>query len=301
MIISILYIQSQKVADKSVEVLKPKWAAPPSKFLELEGMSVHFRDEGSRDDLVPIILIHGTGASLHTWDGWVDALKDTRRVIRFDLPAFGLTGPHPDNDYTIESYAKFVIGMMNKLKVEQAVLAGNSLGGYIAWASELLYSNRVSKLVLIDASGYPYESESVPLAFKISQNELASKLLKNFMPRWLVAKSVENVYANPKLVNNELIERYYQLTQRAGNRSALKQRFIQTQPGELAKRVSDIQAETLILWGAKDKLIPLKFAYRFDSEISNSKLVIFDNLGHVPHEENPEISVAPLLSFLNIK
>ena len=83
--------------DRAVSELQARWAPPPSVFVDVAAMKVHLRDEGLRDDPSPIVLIHGTAASLHTWDGWVDALKAQRRVIRFDLPGFGLTGPTPED------------------------------------------------------------------------------------------------------------------------------------------------------------------------------------------------------------
>ncbi len=261
-------------------------------------MNIHYRDEGPKSDKEPIVLIHGTSASLHTWDGWVEVLKEQRRVIRFDLPAFGLTGPDPQNNYSIERYAEVVIAVLDALKIDKSVLAGNSLGGYIAWATAVFHPDRVSKLVLVDASGYPYDPESVPLAFKLSQNPLASRLLKNVLPKSMVEKSVKNVYGNPDLVTDELVNRYYELSLREGNRSALKARFEQTLPGALMDKIGTINVPTLLIWGRKDKLIPLKFGKRFKQEIVNSQLIVFDDLGHVPHEENPQKTVLAVLNFL---
>ena len=94
--------------DRPVEELQARWAPAPSQFIELMGMQVHLRDEGPRDDAEPLLLLHGTSASLHTWEGWVADLKRTRRVISVDLPGFGLTGPFPDGDYRIAHYTAFL-------------------------------------------------------------------------------------------------------------------------------------------------------------------------------------------------
>jgi len=293
-----IYIQTNKVDDIPVDDLKAKWAPAPSQFLDIEGMSIHLRDEGVKNDKTPILLIHGTGASLHTWDGWVDALKQDRRIIRFDLPAFGLTGPEPSNNYKIERYAEVVVAVLDKLNVDKAIIAGNSLGGFISWATTVIYPERVSQLILVDASGYPYDSKSVPIGFKLSSNPLTASMLKNFLPKSLVAKSVRNVYGNPDLVTDDLVQRYYELTLREGNRKALKQRLIQTRPGPLADKIPTISVPTLLIWGEKDLLIPLKFGERFDREIPNSELVVFKELGHVPHEEDPEATVNAVKTFL---
>jgi pimeloyl-ACP methyl ester carboxylesterase len=102
-------------------------------FIPLLGMQVHLRDQGLRDSPTPIILIHGTSASLHTWEGMVRALEDNHRVITFDLPAFGLTGPSPEGDYTIAAYVRFVGALLDKLGIQRCVLGGNSIGGRVAW------------------------------------------------------------------------------------------------------------------------------------------------------------------------
>lgn len=298
---SYLFVKMHSVDDVPVEQLTAKWMYNTSTFVEVNGLLIHVSDEGTDNSNIPIILIHGTGASLHTWDGWVSELKNERRVIRFDLPGFGLTGPEPENNYTIEQYTNYVVGILDNLGVSKAIIAGNSLGGYIAWATAIRYPNRVSKLVLVDASGYPYEAESVPIAFKLSQNKLAKLLLRNFIPKFVIRKSVENVYGTPSLVTDELVNRYYELTLREGNRAAIKERFIQTQPGNLRQFLPDLSVPTLILWGAKDKLIPLKIGKRFKKDIPNSTLIIFDELGHVPHEEAPQKTVLPVLKFLNEK
>jgi pimeloyl-ACP methyl ester carboxylesterase len=149
--------------DRPVEELKARWAQAPSQFITVQGMQVHVRDEGPRDDPVPVVLLHGTSASLHTWEGWTGALKGQRRVIRFDLPGFALTGPHPHDDYSIDAYVRFVVATLDRLGIARCVLAGNSLGGQIAWAVAATHPTRVERLVLVDAAGYPFEPQSVPI------------------------------------------------------------------------------------------------------------------------------------------
>jgi len=187
--------------DRSVAQLSARWAQPPSQFIAVNGMQVHLRDEGPRNDPLPIVLLHGTSASLHTWDGWANSLKDQRRVIRFDLPAFGLTGPDPQNDYSIAAYVRLVRAVMDQLGVRQFVLAGNSLGGQIAWGSALAMPERVRQLVLVDAAGYPLQSTSVPIGFRIARTPVLRGLMEQVLPRGVVDSSVRNVYGYPRKVN----------------------------------------------------------------------------------------------------
>lgn len=288
--------------DRPVDTLKTRWAAAPSRFIELQGMQVHLRDEGPRDDPEPIVLIHGTSASLHTWDGWTAALQKQRRVIRMDLPGFGLTGPAPDGDYRMERYADFIAALLDQLGVRQAVLAGNSLGGGIAWRTAVQHPDRVSRLVLVDASGYPLQSTSVPLGFRLAQIDGLKPVMSRLLPRSMIEASVRNVYANPDKVTPELVDRYYELTLRAGNRESLTLRMKLRETDALsAGLISSIRQPTLILWGAQDRLITEPSGQRFQQDIAGSEYVVFEGLGHVPQEEDPERSVAPVLKFLALK
>ena len=283
--------------DRTVKELSARWAVAPSQFIPVLGMEVHVRDEGARDDPFPIVLLHGTSASLHTWDGWAQALKGERRVVRFDLPAFGLTGPSSDNDYSIAAYVRFVTAVLDKLGVQRCVLAGNSLGGQIAWATAAALPQRVQQLVLVDAAGYPMQSQSIPIAFRIARTPGLRALMEQILPRGIVESSVRNVYGDPAKVTPALVDRYYDLALRAGNRPALAHRLNQGLSAD-ALTIKSLKVPTLILWGAKDRLIPLENGQRFAADIAGSKLVVFDSLGHVPHEEDAKATVDVVKIFL---
>ncbi|SFO71988.1 Pimeloyl-ACP methyl ester carboxylesterase [Ectopseudomonas composti] len=284
--------------DRSLDDLKARWAPSPSEFIDIDGLSIHLRDQGRRDDPEPILLLHGTSASLHTWEGWVEELAKQRRVISLDLPGFGLTGPFPDNDYRVEHYTHFLLALLDHLQVNRVVLVGNSFGGQLAWRFALAYPERCARLVLVDAAGYPRNAESVPIGFRLAGIPALAPLMSRLLPRSMIESSVRNVYGNPDKVDDELVERYYQLTLRAGNRQALRQRFVQAPSGELHQRIGELELPTLIIWGGRDRLIPPDNAERFARDIEGSQLVLFDDLGHVPQEEDPQRTVAVLAGFL---
>ncbi len=284
--------------DRSVEELKTKYAQAPSAFIELAGMDVHYRDEGNPRDSLPIVLLHGTGASLHTFDAWAGALKGNRRVIRMDLPGFGLTGPFPDRRYSIDQYVDFVASFLAKRGVRQCVLAGNSLGGQIAWNFTLAHPETVRKLVLIDAAGYPVQSTRVPVAFRIARIPGLNKILTFITPRFVIKSSVENVYADKGQVSEALVDRYFELSLRKGNRQALVDRMQMPYDTTRIRKIPNIRQPTLILWGEDDGLIPLQSAYRFQQDLPNDTLVVLKNSGHVPMEENPVESLQVLLDFI---
>lgn len=294
-----VFVAATWAPDRPLAELKARWALPPSAFIDVEGMQVHLRDEGPRTDPLPIVLLHGTSSSLHTWDGWTLELKANRRVIRFDLPGIGLTGPPPDADYRIERYVRFVAAMLDALGVSRCVLAGNSFGGQVAWETALAHPQRVDKLILVDAAGYPFQPVSVPIGFRIARIPLLNRLMEFTLPRRLIESSVRNVYGDAGKVSPELVDRYFDLTLRAGNRRALVQRFAQAPAGIHPDRIPALKLPTLILWGGRDRLIPANDAARFHRDIAGSRLIVFDQLGHVPQEEDPAATVAAAKQFLS--
>jgi pimeloyl-ACP methyl ester carboxylesterase len=293
------YVAITWAPDVSVEALKARWAPPPSQFLAIDGMQVHLRDEGPRDDSVPIVLLHGTSSSLHTWDGWADSLKGTRRVIRFDLPGFGLTGPAPDGDYGMTAYVRFVTHVLDTLGAHRVVLAGNSLGGWIAWRVAVARPDLVQRLVLVDAAGYPFESQSVPIGFRLARIPVLNKLVQHILPRSVVEGSVRNVFGDPAKVTPALVDRYYDMARREGNRAALVARFSQGRADPDTTAIRTIKQPTVIMWGERDRLIPPDNAARFARDISGSRVLTFATLGHVPHEEDPVVTLAAVRRFLN--
>ena len=286
------------------------WELPTSSYVDLEGLKVHVAQSDlcqaqaktGKENRKPenIVLIHGTSASLHTWNGWVSELDKDYCVVRMDLPAFGLTGPYANANkrYTMGNYVDTVIGVMDQMKIGEATIAGNSLGGGIAWLTTLRHPDRINRLILVDASGFPFTPKHIPVGFKLAQYPILDPLVSKVLPKSLVRKSVESVYADDSKVSDELVNRYYELTRREGNRKALTQRMRESFAENEVAQIGNIKQPTLILWGAKDDLIPLDSAYKFKEAIPNSQLVIFDNLGHVPHEEDPKATVAVVKQFL---
>ena len=222
-------------------------------------------------------------------------------MITFDLPGFGLTGPSPDGDYSLEASVRFVVALLDKLGVAHCVLGGNSLGGAISWATAVLEPSRVDKLILVDAGGYPAHSTSIPLGFRIARMPGINQMLSHTLPRFLIASGMRNVFGDPSKVTELMVDRAYEITLREGNRQAMVARFNQPRRTSLAAHIPEIKVPTLIIWGSRDRLIPPDDAERFHQDIAGSTLAIFDGLGHAPEEEDPVRTVAAVKQFLGLK
>ena len=302
LMLSALAIPLMRAPDRPVETLVSRWAPPPSDFVEMDGQLVHYRDQGPRSDAAPIVLLHGTSASLHTWEGWVHALSSHRRVISLDLPAFGLTGPfagrYAGQSYTGDNYARFVLDLLNRLAVQRFVIGGNSLGGEVAWRIAAAAPKRVAALVLVDALGYQFEPDSIPLGWRIARLPVIGRISEHLLPRPLIVQGLHAVYGDIMQINEPLVDRYFELTLREGNRAALVQRAQTWTPGEGVDHVVGVSAPTLILWGGRDRLMPPALAQRFAADIPGSRMQVFDRLGHAPQEEDPAATVAVVQAFL---
>jgi pimeloyl-ACP methyl ester carboxylesterase len=157
---------------------------------------------------------------------------------------------------------------------------------------------RVERLVLVDAAGPAFTPQSVPIGFVIARLPVVNRLSEHLLPRSLIRSSLTNVYGDPSRVTSALVDRYFELTLREGNRRALGQRLSVWVPGEGQEKIATLRLPTLILWGGQDRLIPPEVAQVFKRDIPGSELVMFDDLGHVPHEEQPQRTVQPVLAFL---
>lgn len=281
-------------SDVPLATLKAHWATGASRFIDVDGMSVHYRDEGAG---APIVLLHGTGASLHTWDAWAAQLMaNGRRVVRLDLPGFGLTGPQPRSDYRIEAYVELLDHFVTRVGVERFVLAGNSLGGQIAWCYAVAHPERVAALVLVDAAGFPLAGAR-PIAFRLGRVPLVGGLMAHLDPRWLVARTLRLSYGDPSRVTPQLIDRYDELALRPGNRAAFAARTAVPFEDRTAD-LAGLKLPVLILWGGRDHLIAVENAQRFVSHIAGAELRVYDELGHVPMEEDGAHTVADVEAFL---
>ncbi len=291
-------------SDIEVSELEPTYFTPQSSYIQVNDAKLHVRQRGSGP---AIFLLHGSFASLHTWNGWENELEKSFHTISVDFPGHGLTGPTASAKYSTDDYAQLIFKLADQLKIDSFYVAGNSMGGQVAGKMALHHPERVKKLILVDAAGYlrvdttsKSAKQNRPFIFKLLQNDFAAKFLVKITPRFLFRWNLKQVYGNPDAVREEDVNRFYDLMMRSGNREATMQRL--RQPGkDLQDSIRFITTPTLILWGEEDRWIPVANAYRFKKDIPYSHLIVWQGLGHVPMEEQPQTTVASILPFLNNK
>lgn len=287
--------------DTDPAAMRAKYSSPASRFVDVGGgLTMHVRDEGNPNGPV-LVLLHGSNASLHTWEPWVERLKGKYRIISLDQIGHGLTGPNPTGQYDGLAFVGTLNALMNKMGVNHFALAGNSMGGYVAWEYALAYPDKLTHLVLIDAAGPPDDpNKKLPIGFRLARTPGINKLAEIITPRSVFEKSLHGSVSNQAIVTPAMVDRYWELNRYPGNRAATGARFAQyANRDRNAAGLSQLRVPTLILWGAEDKLIPVSGADWFASRIPGAKKIVYPGIGHIPMEETPDRSAADLDAFLS--
>lgn len=287
-----------------------KYSNDASRFLEMaNGARVHYRDEGNPTGDA-VVLIHGAMASLHTWEGWVAILGQHYRIITLDLPAHGLTGQVPEGAYNAEAFTDTIDAVVNELGVKEFVLGGNSMGGGATWRYTLTYPDRVRAMLLVNsvapqhwqeigtAAANATSERPTPIAFTLLRQGWFRAIARYLDPEPLVEQGLLAAYNNSPVVDRALVDRYYELSLREGTRAAILNRSGSYGGNAAALDPSVLQQPTLVMWGAQDSVISVRVADQFAQRLANCQVVIYDDLGHVPMEEDPQRSAADVLAFL---
>jgi pimeloyl-ACP methyl ester carboxylesterase len=281
-------------------VLEAKYGTPPSQFIMLpDGARAHVRDQGNKSGPV-LVLIHGSNASLFTWEPWAKRLGNTFRIVSMDLPGHGLTGTVPNQDYSQEGMVKFVGEVADSLHIGKFAIAGNSMGGGVAARFAEEHADRVTALILVDAGGEPSKmGDAVPLVFKIARMPVINKMLLHITPRSLVEEGLNDAIVHKNIITDKMIDQYWEFVLMDGSRAANVARFSLPPNNDVKTHIGDIKAPMLILWGAQDHLIPVEAAHQFQADIPGSQLVIYPATGHIPQEEVPDRSALDVRTFLS--
>lgn len=288
-----------RVPDTDPAAMRAKYGGPPSQFVTLPaGPTMHYRDEGPRD-APAIVLLHGSNADLHTWQPWVDRLKDRYRLIRLDQRGHGLTGA-AKGGYDAGAFADDLDAFATKLRLQHFVLAGNSMGGANAVRYAIRHPERLAGLVLIDAGGAPVKREGGGnLAFMVLRIPVIGPLASQMMQRSLVERSLRQSVANQAIVTPSAVDRYWELARLPGNREATRERFALPWTQFTAGQVAAVTVPTLVMWGREDALIPYAAAEWYRDHLPRAQLVAYDRIGHLPMEETPDRSAADLAQFVD--
>jgi pimeloyl-ACP methyl ester carboxylesterase len=280
--------------DKGRADLEAKYAGPPSRFIEVAGIRLHLRDTGPKSASA-LIFLHGFGSSLQTWDDWAHNLEADHRVIRYDLPGFGLTGADPTGDYSDRRSIAVLLALMDLLGVQRASVVGNSMGGRIAWTFAALNPNRIDKLALISPDGFA----SPGLEYGVtSKAPLMMRALPYVLPSFMLRDSLAPAFANADVITDALFSRYRDMMLAPGVRKAIVDRMNQMVLVDPVPLLKSIKAPILLMWGENDGMIPFANSADYLRALPNATLAALPGVGHIPQEEAPT-TVAIVRKFLD--
>jgi pimeloyl-ACP methyl ester carboxylesterase len=281
--------------DRMRAELDAKYSSSSTRYLMVGGTELRIQDTGPKE-APALILLHGFGSSLETWEPWAQSLSVNHRVVLFDLPGCGLSEPDRTGDYSDARSVTLIKELMDSLGIGTAALIGNSMGGRIAWRFALEFPARTTKLVLISPDGFASPGFEYGKAPRVPA---LLHLMKYFLPRPLLEMNLAAAYADPTRLTEPVVDRYYELLLAPGNREAMLDRLRQSVLEDPVPLLLHIRTPTLLLWGKKDRLIPYRNAADYLATLPNAILVSFADLGHVPHEEAPAESLQPVEKFLD--
>lgn len=283
-------------ADISFEKLKATIPhAESSKFVEINGVRIHYQEKGQG---VPLVLIHGYASSVYTWKDVFEPLSGKFRVIAIDLKGFGFS-EKPDGDYTRRAQAEIVNGLLENLKIEKAWIVGNSMGGETALNVALNHPEKVLGLILIDSAGVkvPGTTSLAPWYLQIPVLGQALTALALTSDN-LVRKGLQKSFYDDSKITDDRVNFYYRPLKTRDGQLAARGARLQFDLYPIEDQLVKINVPTMIIWGAEDELIPLEAGRKMNSLIKNSKLTVFENCGHVPQEELPERVHNELTNFI---
>ncbi len=280
--------------DRSRALLEVRYLAAPGDMIELNAWRLHVRDSGPRD-APAVIMIHGFGASLQTWDAWAAGLSRRHRVIRFDLPGSGLSGPDPAADYTDARSLELLLALMDRLGLQRASVVGHSIGGRIAWTFASRHPERVDRLVLVSPDGFASPGFDYGKTPEVPQ---WLGLMRYVLPKPLLRMALKPAYADPALLTDALVDRYDDLIRAPGARQALLDRLRQTVLVDPRPMLARVRAPTLLVWGERDAMIPFANSADYLKALPDARLVALPAAGHLPQEEAAADSLAAVDAFL---
>ncbi len=285
--------------DIPYEALEARYAAPTSRYVDLPGgLRAHYRDDGPRD-APTVLLVHGFGDSFLSWAPWIEILARDFRVVTVDLPGHGLTRAPDAYAPSGAGLVSYIGDFTKALGLRRYAIAGNSMGGGVAWGVALAYPDSLTALVLVNAAGFANETSPPPsLAFRLLGTPIGRFLLETIETRPLTAASLRGNFVDASVVTDAFVERWVAVQRAPGHRPILMRMMgagAGAQPSELAR----IKAPTLILWGDKDRLIEVASAHKFAAAIPGAELIIYPDVGHMPQLEIPDRSAADARAFLH--
>jgi pimeloyl-ACP methyl ester carboxylesterase len=279
--------------------LETKFAKPASKFMDIDGVRVHYMDEGPQSNQPgeAIVLVHASYMNLQTFDSMAKALSQKYRVVRFDVPTAGLTGPDPKQRYSIELNMQILDTLTTNLGIDKFALLGTSSGGPVVFRYTADKPERVTRMILINSAGMPRTAVTNP-----------NRARGTSIDQWINARYRSESYWRKNLATNIptmtppdwLVEMCHDMGRRAGGRDegALFMKNFKT--GDPEQTLARVKTPTMILWGMENPTVMHLEANVMSLWLTNAPSLVkkYPKVGHYLYLEIPTEVEADIMAFL---
>ena len=290
-----LFFGARYPMDKSAEEIEAKYLEDSSSFINIDGVNIHYTDEGTG---TVILLLHANYANLIDWKPWVKTLSPNYRIIRMDIPGHGLTEADPLNDYSMPRTVFLIERLISSLGIKQLSVVGASLGGTIGIHFTRNNPEIVDHLILVSPGAL---NPRVRGSNKPAKLPKAFNLMTQITPRLLVKGLLTGGFGDPSNISEELITRWHDLLLREGQRDAQMARMRQYVSGDIDQVIKQVKAPVLIMWGKKNKVVPVELAYEMKNLLVNShsiEIIIYESGGHQLVQELGQETAVDALEYL---
>lgn len=277
--------------------LEAKYAGPASRFMNVDGVRIHYRDEGEGP---AVLLLHANFGNLIGWDPWVEALKGSYRVVRMDFTSHGLTGPDPTGNYTQERTLALTEKFVDAVGLDRFSIAGTSMGGTIAIHYTQAHPERIENLILLS----PGSLEGRETKEQRGDVPDAAYVLTYIMPRALPEFMLKQGFGDDDKLTDELIDRWYDMWMHEGQREAQLDRLSQYEAGDIEGIVRSIETPTLLMWGEANTTADFEQSHEFRELLSNAeslKFISYPGVGHMAVQEAGTETGRDVRAFLDAR
>jgi pimeloyl-ACP methyl ester carboxylesterase len=278
------------------EEIEARYADQDSHFVEIDNVRLHYKSQGSGP---AILLVHGSLGDVADWDGWVRVLAKNYRVVRFDLPGFGISGRIRNGNYSIDRSLSLIDGLMDVIGLEQFAIAGVSYGGPVAFRYAATRTERVTALVIMNSAGVEYGKQRIDPE---TGEKAFFQAATTGISRDFIANGLRGAYSNPDLVSEDLIDRKYEIANVKGRTEEGAIMINQYVRGDPYRVLSHVRAPVLVLWGGAEKSLSQETADEFVSAVVNARdvrKVVQPGGGHWMHREHARPTARTVEGFLN--
>jgi pimeloyl-ACP methyl ester carboxylesterase len=275
-----------------------KYADADSRFIEIDDVKLHYKDQGAGP---AVLLIHGSAGDLGDFDGWTPILlKKGWRVVRLDLPGFGISGPVINGNYSIDRVQSLIDGLMDEIGIARFAVVGTSYGGLAAFRYAATRTERITGLVIMNSAGVEYGKQEVDP--KTGEKKFYAASVSDTVSREATALGFRKAFGDPSKITDAWVDRKVDFSNIVGRDKEAALAIDQYVRGTPERVLAHVRAPVLVFWGGASLALSQDTADRFYAAVKYAayrEKLVQPGGGHMMHVELPEPTATTVAAFLD--